>query len=47
MTVAELITLLSRYPPEATVIFHDEEIAIDLDDKTLDQINENGGLYEN
>ena len=42
MTVAELIAILERHARDASVIFHDEEIAIMQGDDTLDQINEKG-----
>jgi hypothetical protein len=52
MTVLELITVLQKHPPDASVTFHDEEICItapaDIDGEScqivLDQINESGGL---
>jgi hypothetical protein len=44
MTVAELLAILVTLPAEATVIFHDEEIAVDDGERTLAQIDEHGVL---
>jgi hypothetical protein len=43
MTVGELITLLAQYPSDAGVRFKAEEIVIEGETRTLDQINEQGG----